>query len=112
MYVGAVEELGVVSSGALAQPGAVTDVSTAASSSQSMETAGAGFGDWMVRQMDAVNAQLMSAEHGVRQVSLGDASNLHGVMIQLEEARLSFQLLSQVRTRVLEAYQEVLRMQV
>jgi flagellar hook-basal body complex protein FliE len=33
-------------------------------------------------------------------------------MIALEEARLSLQLAAQVRNRLLEAYQEVLRMQV
>ena len=33
-------------------------------------------------------------------------------MIRLEEAALSFQLMLQVRNRVLEAYQDVMRMQV
>ena len=42
----------------------------------------------------------------------GGAVSLHDTMVQLEQARLSFQLAIQVRARVLEAYQEIMRMQV
>jgi flagellar hook-basal body complex protein FliE len=34
------------------------------------------------------------------------------VMLSLEEAQLSFQLVTQVRNRLLEAYQDVLKMQI
>lgn len=71
-----------------------------------------GFGNWFGQQLSQVNDQLQRADAGLRQLALGDASNLHQVMINLEEARLSFQLLMQVRNRALEAYQEVMRMQV
>jgi flagellar hook-basal body complex protein FliE len=43
---------------------------------------------------------------------VGETQNLHEVMIRLEEARHSFQLLVQVRNRLLEAYQEVMRMSI
>ena len=54
----------------------------------------------------------IEAEQGVRQLAAGNAASLHDVMIRMEEARMSFQLAVQFRSRVLEAYQEVMRMQV
>ena len=72
----------------------------------------AGFGDWFAAELGSVNATVASAEHGVQQLAVGEATNLHEVMIHLEEAKLSLQLLAQVRNRLLDAYQEVMRMQV
>jgi len=70
------------------------------------------FGTWFGQQIAEVNGQLQRADANLQQLALGDANNLHQVMINLEEAKLSFQLLMQVRNRALEAYQEIMRMQV
>lgn len=70
------------------------------------------FGQWFEQQLGQVNTQLQSADRGLQSLATGQAQNLHQVMIDLEEARLSFQMLVQVRNRVLEAYQDVMRMQV
>jgi flagellar hook-basal body complex protein FliE len=45
-------------------------------------------------------------------VATGQAGNLHQVMLRMEEARMQFELFVQMRNKVLEAYQEVMRMQV
>ncbi|NRR31465.1 flagellar hook-basal body complex protein FliE [Oxalobacteraceae bacterium] len=71
-----------------------------------------GFASWFAGEVNSVNTSLSKADLEVQKVATGEASNLHDVMIHLEEARLSFQLLAQVRNRLLEAYQEVMRMQV
>ena len=70
------------------------------------------FGTWFTQEVAAVNTQMVDAERAVQQLAAGGAVSVHDTMIQLEQARLSFQLAIQVRTRVLEAYQEVMRMQV
>ena len=72
----------------------------------------ARFGQWFTQELAAVNTQMLSAERGVQQLAAGGAVSLHDTMVQLEQARLSFQLAIQVRTRELEAYQEIMRMQV
>lgn len=72
----------------------------------------AGFGDWFAKEVGAVNASLVKADQDVRLLATGETQSLHEVMIHLEEAKLSFQLLAQVRNRLLDAYQEVMRMQV
>jgi flagellar hook-basal body complex protein FliE len=59
-----------------------------------------------------VNQKLLSTQTDLQKLAVGDVQNLHQVMINLEEARMSFQLLMQVRNRVLEAYQDVMKMSV
>jgi flagellar hook-basal body complex protein FliE len=71
-----------------------------------------GFGKWFAGEVANVNDKLVSADNQIRQLATGETQNLHDVMIQLEEARLSFQLLMQVRNHALEAYQEIMRTQV
>lgn len=70
------------------------------------------FGAWLAGALGGVNRQLVQADQGLRELAAGETQNLHQVMIALEEARIGVQLLVQVRNRLLEAYQEVLRMQV
>jgi flagellar hook-basal body complex protein FliE len=71
-----------------------------------------GFGTWFAQEIGAVNTSMVNAEVKVEQLATGETQSLHDVMIHLEEAKLQFQLLAQVRNRLLEAYQEVMRMQV
>jgi flagellar hook-basal body complex protein FliE len=71
-----------------------------------------GFGAWLSREIGHVNQQIQNTDKQVQDLALGKTANLHDVMIALEETKLSFQLMMQIRTRALEAYQEILRMQV
>ncbi|MBI2308410.1 MAG: flagellar hook-basal body complex protein FliE [Rhodocyclales bacterium] len=63
-------------------------------------------------ELSAVNTKLETAEAGLRDLAAGKQGNIHHVMLALEDARMSFQLLAQVRNKVLESYQELLRMQI
>lgn len=62
-----------------------------------------------IAQMSQVQRE---ADALVEQVAKGRSSDLAGTMIALEKANLSFQLMIQVRNRMVEAYQEIMRMQV
>lgn len=57
-----------------------------------------------------VNQQLIGSQTDLQKLAVGDVQNLHQVLINMEESRLSFQLMMQVRSRLLEAYQDVMRM--
>jgi flagellar hook-basal body complex protein FliE len=70
------------------------------------------FGNWFSTELADVNDKLVRSDREIQTLAMGGTLNLHEVMIHLEEARLSFQLLAQVRNRLLEAYQEVMRMQI
>lgn len=69
------------------------------------------FGQLVSQGLEHVNTQLANTQTDLQQLALGQVENVHQVMIRMEEARLSFQLMMQVRNRVLEAYQDVMRMQ-
>lgn len=71
-----------------------------------------GFTQMVSRGMDEVNTQLMATQTDLQQLAVGDVQNLHQVMIHMEEARMSFQLLMQVRNRALETYQDLMKMPV
>jgi flagellar hook-basal body complex protein FliE len=88
-------------------PAAIRDVS-AGSNTQ----ASGAFSQWISQGLERVNNQLVDAQGDVQRVAGGDLSNLHQVMMKMEQSRLSFQLMLQVRNRLLEGYQEILRMQV
>lgn len=75
-------------------------------------SSGADFGAWLERSVGDANDKQVRADQLVQKLALGDAENLHQVMIALDEAKFSFNLLVQVRNKLLEAYQDVMRMQV
>lgn len=72
----------------------------------------AGFAKLLQRGIEAVDGRVQASHADLQGLAMGEAPNLHGVMIGLEESRLALQLMLQVRNRLLEAYQEVMRMQV
>jgi flagellar hook-basal body complex protein FliE len=74
--------------------------------------AGGGFAAWLDKELGNVNNQIVNADNQVRKLAAGEVDNLHQVMISMEEAKMTFQLALQVRNRLLEAYQDVLRMQI
>lgn len=73
---------------------------------------GSDFATWMQREISVTNERVLEADRLVQRLAAGDTSNLHQVLMGIERARLQFQLLTQVRNRLLEAYQDILRMQV
>jgi flagellar hook-basal body complex protein FliE len=70
------------------------------------------FGNMVSEGLAHINEQLQSSQADLQKLAMGDAQNIHQVMIRLEESRLSFQLMLQVRGRLLEAYQDVMKMQI
>lgn len=70
------------------------------------------FGASVTQGLQQLNQQLNTSQIDLQKLALGDAQNLHQMMIRLEESQLSFQLMLQIRNRLLESYQEVMKMQV
>ena len=72
----------------------------------------ADFASWMAKELASVTGKLAESDRLLQKLATGEVDNLHQVMLGIEEAKLSFQLLVQVRNKLLEAYQDILRMPV
>ncbi|WP_133135592.1 flagellar hook-basal body complex protein FliE [Legionella rowbothamii] len=70
------------------------------------------FSAWISEKIDDTNTQLNTADKALNELASGHAENLHQTMITLEQAKLSFQYLEQIRNRLMSAYQDLLREQI
>ena len=71
----------------------------------------ASFSAQMIAGLERLNESLNSASAATMQFAVGESIPPHEVMLALEEARMNLQLAIQVRNRLLEGYQELMRMQ-
>lgn len=62
--------------------------------------------------IDQVNEAQSEAGIQVESFIAGEQENLHEVMIKLNQAKTSFQLMVEVRNKMMDAYQELFRMQI
>jgi flagellar hook-basal body complex protein FliE len=70
-----------------------------------------GFADLLKSSIDAVNEAQTSASDMAAALERGDKSvTLPEVMIALQKASLSFQAMTEVRNRLVNAYQEIMNM--
>ncbi len=72
----------------------------------------ANFGQMLNEAFINLNQQENAANQAITGLAAGEDIELHQVMLKMQEADLSFQLALQVRNKLVEAYQEVMRMQV
>ena len=68
------------------------------------------FGKIVAQAIDDVNSKLTEAGKSVEALTTGANKDIHGTMISMEKASISFQLLSNVRNKIIDAYKEVQRM--
>lgn len=73
---------------------------------------GASFGDLVRDALEQLNRLQVEANQAAIDLVAGEPVDLHDVMIAIEKANLGFQLALQVRNKLVEAYQEIMRMQV
>jgi flagellar hook-basal body complex protein FliE len=62
--------------------------------------------------VNEVDARQAAAGESVRGLLAGENVSLHQAMIATEEASISFQLMVEIRNKLLESYQEMMRMQI
>jgi flagellar hook-basal body complex protein FliE len=70
------------------------------------------FSSMLGKMVSEVSAQQNVSAQAVSALQSGQNVPLHQAVIAMEEANISFQLMVEVRNRMLDAYQEIMRMQV
>lgn len=70
------------------------------------------FANVLSKTVSDTNEHLLAADNALQHLALGDAASLHQTMLAMEQAKLSFQFLEQVRNRLMSAYQDILREQI
>ena len=70
-----------------------------------------GFTETLRGAMDQVEQLQNTADNKVSELLNGNGMDVHSAMIAVEKADLSFQLMMEVRYKIVSAYQEISRMQ-
>ncbi|HWQ61010.1 MAG TPA: flagellar hook-basal body complex protein FliE [Negativicutes bacterium] len=73
---------------------------------------GKGFGQLLADALGEVNGLQLNAEQASLNLATGKIQDVSEVVIATEKATVALQLTMQVRNKVVEAYQEMMRMQV
>ncbi|MGE4234032.1 MAG: flagellar hook-basal body complex protein FliE [Bacteriovoracia bacterium] len=71
-----------------------------------------GFSKLLSETLEKVNETQLQADRAVKELAAGRNKNIHETMLLMEKADLSFKMMMQVRNKVIDAYREVMRMQV
>lgn len=70
------------------------------------------FSQQLTEALKNVNELQVKADDMATKLVLGEVDDLHQVTVAMEQAKMSLQLAVQVRNKIVEAYQEIARMQV
>ena len=79
---------------------------------KTLKETNASFGDTLNQAIADVNGLQQQAGKAVEKMVTGEATDLHEVMIAVEKARTSFDLLMEIRNKTIDVYREIMRMQV
>lgn len=70
------------------------------------------FADTLTEAINNVNELHKASDKGIQNLATGKTDNIAEVMIASEKADIALKLMVQVRNKIIDAYQEVMKMQV
>jgi len=90
----------------------ITEVAPAGSVGGISTSGTPGFFDSLKSAIGSVNDAKVEAGKAVDALMTGETQDIHRTMVALQEADVSFQLMMQIRNKLVAAYEEIQRMQV
>lgn len=76
------------------------------------EGEGPSFNDVLKKAIAEVSGLEQEADRQIVDLAMGKAQNIHEAMLALQKADISFKLLMEIRDKLIQAYQEIMRMQI
>jgi flagellar hook-basal body complex protein FliE len=73
---------------------------------------GKSFGELLSESIGKVNAVQQEANIAMEKLASGESQNLHETLLAVEKADIAFRTMNQIRTKVLDAYREIMKMQI
>ena len=73
---------------------------------------GASFADTLKKFVSDVNTMQGKADESIQKMAAGEITDVHQVMTAVEEANVSFNMMMEIRNKVMDAYQEIMRMRI
>jgi flagellar hook-basal body complex protein FliE len=70
------------------------------------------FGDFLQDSIGKVNGLQQDANMAMEKLASGESQNLHETLLAVEKADMAFRTMNQVRTKVIDAYREIMKMQI
>lgn len=70
------------------------------------------FGEFLTDSISKVNSLQTDANTAVQKLASGESKNIHETLIAVERAEIAFKTMNQIRLKVLDAYKEIMKMQV
>ncbi|MGE0645769.1 MAG: flagellar hook-basal body complex protein FliE [Nitrospira sp.] len=90
----------------------IIDVAQIGSSGGGATAGTSGFMDSLKSAIGKVNDAELEAGRAVDALMTGETQDIHRTMVALQQADVSFQLMMQIRNKLVSAYEEIQRMQV
>ncbi len=69
------------------------------------------FAEILKASIEKVNELQLNAESAMEKLAKGEVKDIHEVLVAVEEANLAFMTMMQIRNKLIEAYQELMRLQ-
>ena len=70
------------------------------------------FGEFLASSMAKVNQMQQNANVAMQKLATGKSEDVAATMLMVEEASIAFKTMNQIRMKVIDAYKEVMKMQV
>ena len=96
----------------LGKAGAANPAETLAGAGAVGEAGKGGFSNLLARAVAEVDGRMQVADAEKTKVLTGESTNMHQAVIAMQEASVAFSLMVEVRNKLVESYQELMRMQV
>ncbi|WP_022669667.1 flagellar hook-basal body complex protein FliE [Hippea alviniae] len=80
--------------------------------SETKKAEGDSFAEILKKSLDEVNKLQNRADESIKDIAAGKMDNIQDAVMAIEKADISLKLLTEIRNKAIEAYKEVMRMQV